>query len=160
MLDHLEWRDLERMMARVMEGLGFKVTLTPPSKDGGKDLILTFLDWDERDEQSLLVSPQRIQTSGHSLDRFLNLVFFSHFYRTSRKIFWFDELFTVYLSRRPDFKSVWQRNREYRNSEQRVRLSLIASILARSAAKGGMPGGGLYRVRHTLKNPTILALSR
>ena len=39
-LDHLEWRDLERMMARVMEGLGFEVTLTPPSKDGGKDLIL------------------------------------------------------------------------------------------------------------------------
>lgn len=39
-LDHLEWRDLERMMARVMEGLGFKTTLTPPSKDGGKDLIL------------------------------------------------------------------------------------------------------------------------
>lgn len=39
-LDHLEWRDLERMMARVMEGLGFETTLTPPSKDGGKDLIL------------------------------------------------------------------------------------------------------------------------
>jgi restriction system protein len=39
-LDHLEWRDLERVMARVMEGLGFDVTLTPPSKDGGKDLIL------------------------------------------------------------------------------------------------------------------------
>lgn len=39
-LDHLEWRDLERMMARVMEGLGFKTTLTPPSKDGGKDLVL------------------------------------------------------------------------------------------------------------------------
>jgi restriction system protein len=39
-LDYLEWRDLERMMARVMEGLGFKTTLTPPSKDGGKDLVL------------------------------------------------------------------------------------------------------------------------
>lgn len=39
-LDHLEWRDLERMMARVMEGLGFECELTPPSKDGGKDLIL------------------------------------------------------------------------------------------------------------------------
>lgn len=39
-LDHLEWRDLERMMARVMEGLGFVTTLTPPSKDGGKDLTL------------------------------------------------------------------------------------------------------------------------
>ncbi len=40
-LDHLEWRDLERMAARVMEGLGFAVTLTPPSKDGGKDLVLS-----------------------------------------------------------------------------------------------------------------------
>jgi restriction system protein len=39
-LDHLEWRDLERMMARVMEGLGFQTTLTPPSKDGGKHLVL------------------------------------------------------------------------------------------------------------------------
>jgi hypothetical protein len=39
-LDHLEWRDLERMMARVMEGIGFSTILTPPSKDGGKDLIL------------------------------------------------------------------------------------------------------------------------
>jgi restriction system protein len=40
-LDEMEWRDLERMMARVMEGLGFDVTLTPASKDGGKDLILS-----------------------------------------------------------------------------------------------------------------------
>jgi restriction system protein len=40
-LDHLEWRDLERMVARVMAGLGFEVVLTPGSKDGGKDLILT-----------------------------------------------------------------------------------------------------------------------
>ena len=29
------------------------------------------------------------------------------FYRASRKLFWFDELFTVYVSRLPDFKSVW-----------------------------------------------------
>jgi restriction system protein len=40
-LDHVEWRDLERVMARIMEGLGFSVKLTPPSKDGGKDLILS-----------------------------------------------------------------------------------------------------------------------
>lgn len=39
-LNHLEWRDLERMVARVMEGLGFTVTLTRPSKDGGKDIVL------------------------------------------------------------------------------------------------------------------------
>jgi hypothetical protein len=30
------------------------------------------------------------------------------FYRASRKLFWFDELFTVYLSRLPDFRSVWR----------------------------------------------------
>jgi Dolichyl-phosphate-mannose-protein mannosyltransferase len=30
------------------------------------------------------------------------------FYRASRKLFWFDELFTVYLSRLPDLKSVWR----------------------------------------------------
>lgn len=41
-LNHLEWRDLERMMARVMEGLGFETELTPPSKDGGKDLVLVW----------------------------------------------------------------------------------------------------------------------
>ena len=29
-------------------------------------------------------------------------------YRASRKLFWLDELFTVYLSRLPDVKSVWQ----------------------------------------------------
>jgi restriction endonuclease Mrr len=39
-LDALEWRDLERLMAEAFEGVGFAVTLTPPSKDGGKDLIL------------------------------------------------------------------------------------------------------------------------
>jgi restriction system protein len=39
-LDDLEWRDIERMLAEVFEGLGFEVTLTPGSKDGGKDLIL------------------------------------------------------------------------------------------------------------------------
>jgi restriction system protein len=39
-LDHLEWRDLERTLAEIFEGIGFSVTLTPPAKDGGRDLIL------------------------------------------------------------------------------------------------------------------------
>ena len=39
-LGSLEWRDLERTMAEVLEGLGFSVELTPGSKDGGKDLII------------------------------------------------------------------------------------------------------------------------
>ncbi|WP_063694709.1 restriction endonuclease [Bradyrhizobium stylosanthis] len=39
-LAHLEWRDVERTVAEVFDGLGFRVTLTPGSKDGGKDVIL------------------------------------------------------------------------------------------------------------------------
>jgi restriction system protein len=41
-LDLLEWRDLERLLAEAFEGIGFSVTLTPPSKDGGKDLVLEY----------------------------------------------------------------------------------------------------------------------
>lgn len=41
-LINMEWRDIERMLASVFEGLGFKVELTPSSKDGGKDIILEF----------------------------------------------------------------------------------------------------------------------
>ncbi len=40
-LDDLEWRDIERMMAAVLDALGFDAELTPASKDGGKDIILT-----------------------------------------------------------------------------------------------------------------------
>lgn len=40
-LDHLEWRMVEQVVAEVFEGLGFVVTLTPGSKDGGKDVVLT-----------------------------------------------------------------------------------------------------------------------
>ena len=36
----LEWRDLERTIYELFEGFGFSATLTPSSKDGGKDIIL------------------------------------------------------------------------------------------------------------------------
>jgi restriction system protein len=36
----IEWRDLERMVAEIFLELGFDVELTPPSKDGGKDVIV------------------------------------------------------------------------------------------------------------------------
>ena len=39
-INQIEWRDLERIMAQVFEEIGFRVTLTNGSKDGGKDLIL------------------------------------------------------------------------------------------------------------------------
>jgi restriction system protein len=42
-LDKIEWFDLERILSRVFSVLGFEVTLTRPSKDGGKDLILKCL---------------------------------------------------------------------------------------------------------------------
>lgn len=41
-LSHLQWYHIEPTIAEIFEGLGFGVTLTPPSKDGGKDVILTF----------------------------------------------------------------------------------------------------------------------
>jgi HJR/Mrr/RecB family endonuclease len=39
-LDEIEWRDIERTIAEVFDGLGFLARLTPPSKDGGKDVVL------------------------------------------------------------------------------------------------------------------------
>ena len=36
----LEWRDLERTMTELFNEIGFNATLTPSSKDGGKDIIL------------------------------------------------------------------------------------------------------------------------
>lgn len=42
-LDEIEWREMERLLSEVFSGLGFDVTLTPGSKDGGKDIILKCL---------------------------------------------------------------------------------------------------------------------
>lgn len=39
-LMNLEWRDLERTIHEIFNEIGFKASLTPPSKDGGKDIIL------------------------------------------------------------------------------------------------------------------------
>jgi restriction system protein len=41
-LDHLEWRDVERTVAEVFRALGFRAELTPPAKDGGKDVVLEY----------------------------------------------------------------------------------------------------------------------
>ena len=42
-LDNLEWREMEKTLSEIFEGLAFKVKLTPPAKDGGKDLILEMI---------------------------------------------------------------------------------------------------------------------
>ncbi len=38
-LSGLEWRELERVVAVALAKIGFTVELTPPAKDGGKDVI-------------------------------------------------------------------------------------------------------------------------
>ena len=40
-LRHVDWRQLEQVLATALDGLGFDVELTPPSKDGGKDIVVT-----------------------------------------------------------------------------------------------------------------------
>ncbi|MDY7232995.1 restriction endonuclease [Hyalangium rubrum] len=61
-LAQLEWRDVERVMAEVFDGLGFGVTLTPGSKDGGKDIILTCLVQGKRAEYYVEIKHWRSST--------------------------------------------------------------------------------------------------
>lgn len=41
-LDAIEWRDVERLVAEAFSGIGFNVTLMSGSKDGGKDIIIRY----------------------------------------------------------------------------------------------------------------------
>ncbi len=38
-LNEVEWRDLERIVAEALQGIGFSVELTRSAKDGGKDVV-------------------------------------------------------------------------------------------------------------------------
>lgn len=40
-LQQIEWRHLEYVIATALEKIGFQIELTPPSKDGGKDVVAT-----------------------------------------------------------------------------------------------------------------------
>jgi hypothetical protein len=40
MLNHMEWRELEKMLREVLHEIGFDVELTRCSNDGGKNLIV------------------------------------------------------------------------------------------------------------------------
>ena len=39
-LETIEWRQLEHIIAEIFIGMGFDAELTPPSKDGGKDVVI------------------------------------------------------------------------------------------------------------------------
>ena len=61
-LNQLEWRDLERLVAGILEEFNFEVELTPGSKDGGKDIILICRNNDSRKSYIIEVKHWR---SGH-----------------------------------------------------------------------------------------------
>ena len=69
-------------------------------------------DWLTRGEQKLSATAGRIADALRR-HQYLTILLFSigywlvTCYRASRKLFWFDELFTLYISRLPDMSSVW-----------------------------------------------------
>ncbi len=46
-VDELEWRDLERLLGAVLQGLGYRCIVTPPAKDGGRDLVVCDITQDD-----------------------------------------------------------------------------------------------------------------
>ena len=47
-LYRVEWRDLERIMAKVYEELGFQAELTNAAQNGGKDVAYCYAFWTDR----------------------------------------------------------------------------------------------------------------
>jgi restriction endonuclease Mrr len=72
----VEWRVLERVLATALEELGFEAELTPPSKDGGKDIVLVCWELGVRHtylvEIKHWVSGKRV--GGGHLKKFLDVV--------------------------------------------------------------------------------------
>ena len=58
------------MLAEVFQGLGFDVTLTPSSKDGGKDLILECIV--QGDKQSYVVEVKHWRSGQHVGKRYIS----------------------------------------------------------------------------------------
>lgn len=75
-LDELEWRDIERTVAEVFDGLGFLTTLSPPSKDGGKDVVLECIVKGQRAEYLVEIKHWRAgnRVGGGALRSFLNVI--------------------------------------------------------------------------------------
>lgn len=73
-LDHpdLEWRDLERVLREVFEGLGFATKLTRPAKDGGFDLEISVAGHVYLVEVKLWSQPSVV--GDDTIDRFAEVV--------------------------------------------------------------------------------------
>lgn len=78
---NIEWRVLEHVIATAFEGLGFEVELTPPSKDGGKDIVLTCWESGARNRFAVEIkhwtSGKRV--GGTDLRQFLEVVVADNF---------------------------------------------------------------------------------
>jgi hypothetical protein len=76
-----------------------------------------FSHWPASRERRILTSVDRF-ADGLNSKKYLILFLFSTLYlfatcfRASQKLFWYDELITVYLSRLPDMTSVWNATRQ------------------------------------------------
>lgn len=46
-LHDLEWREVERLVGTVLQGLGFKCLITPPARDKGRDLLVCDITRDD-----------------------------------------------------------------------------------------------------------------
>ena len=79
-LHEIEWRDLERVLATALDGLGFEVELTPPAKDGGKDLVVHCAEMGTKRRYVIEVkhwcSGKRV--SGTELRKFIEVVATEH----------------------------------------------------------------------------------
>jgi hypothetical protein len=75
-LQDLEWRDLERLLATVFNGIGYAVQLTRSAKDGGKDLIIEFVA--SRQKQTYYVEVKHWtsgkKVGGETVREFLSVV--------------------------------------------------------------------------------------
>lgn len=75
-LYNLEWRDTERVIAELFEGIGFNVTLTRCSKDGGKDIILEYKIGNSTKSYIIEIKhwKSKIKVNKNSVKRFTQIV--------------------------------------------------------------------------------------
>ena len=71
-LETIEWRQLEHIIAEIFIGIGFDAELTPPSKDGGKDVVIHHQGKDYLIEIKHWKAPNRVGSS--DLSDFLHVI--------------------------------------------------------------------------------------
>lgn len=75
-LRQVEWRTLEHVLATALESLGFDTELTPSTKDGGKDIVLTCLEHGTRRSYAVEIKHWVAgkKVGGNHLKKFLDVL--------------------------------------------------------------------------------------